>query len=485
MNKKEIIKYLKENELNIQSAHAAIIALDLVYVGYIDSDEIHGIKYSPIFSHICSKNLKPFYQIIPQKIITRISAKIYSDYCKNPKSLENKIKKHKELEKELEILWKKRSKIEALEFYKEFVRISREWWKYASIGEDKAEAINQEIVPDFAKRHNLDIRKAQELISTLSFPKEQSVFNLERKSFLEICLDFLDNKNLAAKIKKHIKNYFWFKTDFYKAVEITPKSLLKEVSLETKKRTKKDILKELKKIESHFRKIHKEKKEILTKLTKQDKKDIRFAELVTYWFDQRKLGTMTQLYYLFSFLKDTAKKYDLNYHCLADCTVEELKLYLETGKRISKLEENKREKGIFLLYEKNKKVKIFYGKDAQELFDIALSSEEKEIKGQVASTGGVERIKGKVRIVLNPAKDKFNKGEILVTSMTRIEFVPLMRKAKAIITNEGGIACHAAIVSRELNIPCIIGTKIATKLLKDGDLVEVDANKGIVKIIRK
>ena len=69
--------------------------------------------------------------------------------------------------------------------------------------------------------------------------------------------------------------------------------------------------------------------------------------------------------------------------------------------------------------------------------------------------------------------------------MTRPEFVHLMRTAKGIITDEGGIACHAAIVSRELGKPCIIGTKIATKVLKDGDLVEVDANKGIVKILKK
>ncbi len=62
--------------------------------------------------------------------------------------------------------------------------------------------------------------------------------------------------------------------------------------------------------------------------------------------------------------------------------------------------------------------------------------------------------------------------------------VPAMKNAGAIITDEGGITSHAAIVSRELGIPCVIGTKIATKVLKDGDLVEVKANHGIVKIIR-
>ena len=68
--------------------------------------------------------------------------------------------------------------------------------------------------------------------------------------------------------------------------------------------------------------------------------------------------------------------------------------------------------------------------------------------------------------------------------MTTPDFVPAMEKAAAIVTDRGGILCHAAIVSREMSKPCIIGTKIATKVLKDGDLVEVDADKGVVRKIK-
>jgi len=60
-----------------------------------------------------------------------------------------------------------------------------------------------------------------------------------------------------------------------------------------------------------------------------------------------------------------------------------------------------------------------------------------------------------------------------------------MQKAVAVVTEEGGLTSHAAITSRELGIPCIVGTKIATKILKDGDRVEVNATKGIVKILEK
>jgi len=114
---------------------------------------------------------------------------------------------------------------------------------------------------------------------------------------------------------------------------------------------------------------------------------------------------------------------------------------------------------------------------------LNLSKDVIEIKGQPASRGNC---RGIVKIILDPEgqeAEDFEKGNILVTSMTRPEFVPLMKKAGAVVTNEGGITCHAAIISRELNIPCVIGTKIATQILKDGDMVEVDANSGIIKKI--
>ncbi len=81
--------------------------------------------------------------------------------------------------------------------------------------------------------------------------------------------------------------------------------------------------------------------------------------------------------------------------------------------------------------------------------------------------------------------NKVNKEDILVAPMTFPSFILAMEKASAFITDEGGILCHAAIVAREMNKPCIIGTKIATKVLRDGDLVEVDADKGVVKIIKR
>ncbi|MBI5139959.1 MAG: hypothetical protein HZA94_00715 [Candidatus Vogelbacteria bacterium] len=107
----------------------------------------------------------------------------------------------------------------------------------------------------------------------------------------------------------------------------------------------------------------------------------------------------------------------------------------------------------------------------------------KSITGEIACRG---KVNGKVKILLtNKDIGKIEDGDILVSPMTRPDFLPAMKRADAFVTDEGGITCHAAIVSRELKKPCIIGTKIATQVLKDGDLVEVDAERGVVRIVEK
>lgn len=107
----------------------------------------------------------------------------------------------------------------------------------------------------------------------------------------------------------------------------------------------------------------------------------------------------------------------------------------------------------------------------------------KEFNGVPASPG---LYKGLVRLVLTRKDlEDFKNKEILVAAMTRPEFFPVMKKAGAIITDEGGLTCHAAIIARELKKPCIIGTKNATNFLCNGDEIEVNANKGIIKIIKR
>jgi len=117
------------------------------------------------------------------------------------------------------------------------------------------------------------------------------------------------------------------------------------------------------------------------------------------------------------------------------------------------------------------------------LKEVISNTDIETFKGQPAYKG---KVSGNVVVAIK-AKDfsKIKDGMILVTSMTRPEILPYLKHVTAIVTDEGGITCHAAIISREMQKPCIIGTKIATQTLQDGDLVEVNANTGVVKIIEK
>ncbi len=107
-----------------------------------------------------------------------------------------------------------------------------------------------------------------------------------------------------------------------------------------------------------------------------------------------------------------------------------------------------------------------------------------ELKGMVASKGPT--LQGTVTVLISP-KDfaQFQKGDILVAPETTPDFVPFMSMASGVITERGGITSHAAIVSRELRIPCIIGTKIATQVLHTGDIVEMNTETGVVSIVQK
>ncbi len=99
------------------------------------------------------------------------------------------------------------------------------------------------------------------------------------------------------------------------------------------------------------------------------------------------------------------------------------------------------------------------------------------VQGRTACQG---RVEGTVKIINDPADAYITANDILVCSMTTPDYIPLMIKAKGIITDKGGILCHAAIVARELKKPCIVGTGNATKLLKNGDLITLDATAGTV-----
>ena len=136
---------------------------------------------------------------------------------------------------------------------------------------------------------------------------------------------------------------------------------------------------------------------------------------------------------------------------------------------------------------------IIYG-EGEELrakFNHFLRDDKAELKGVVANKG---KVRGKVKIfppsyysdfsILKKLIGEMEKGDILVAETTSPELMPACQKAGAILTNQGGMLSHAAIVSRELNIPCIVGLGNVVQILKDGMEVEIDANTGTVKILK-
>lgn len=130
---------------------------------------------------------------------------------------------------------------------------------------------------------------------------------------------------------------------------------------------------------------------------------------------------------------------------------------------------------------------VLEGKTAKE-YIAKRPSLQRKFEPQTSVTGNTANpgiITGKAKIVMsNKDLVKVKKGDILITTMTTPNYISAMELASAFVTDEGGILCHAAIISREMKKPCVIGTKIATKILKDGMMVEVNANTGIIKIIK-
>lgn len=122
------------------------------------------------------------------------------------------------------------------------------------------------------------------------------------------------------------------------------------------------------------------------------------------------------------------------------------------------------------------------GAKVQESKSMTTTDHKVIVKGLPASPG---KVSGRVHVILDPSRiDEFKEGEILITEMTAPDWVPAMKKAKAIVTDSGGMTCHASIVSRELGIPCIVGTKsrgeAATVTIPDGIDVTIDATHGVV-----
>lgn len=324
----------------------------------------------------------------------------------------------------------------------------------------------------------------------LIFPTKKALFQSEQYDFFKLVRMFnplrneKQNLRLLAMCKQYLEKYAWMKTFPFQPLDPLTHD---ELNARIKSAIDKEQLRDFQMHQQSQKKNAKLAKKILTVL----KRDTVLLQKIA---DARELGwaltagiedAFIASARCIPFLKRVAQELGINWDNLFYYTSEEI----QKGLMDAKLPNISDRKIGFVCLSTNGKMKMIYGQKGKRIakwLDSSLQSVDpklQEIKGNVASPG---MARGKVRIALLPAeRDSLREGEILVCSMTSPEYVPAMKRSAAIITDEGGLLSHAAIMSREFGKPCIIATKIATRALKNGDLVEVDADRGVVKIIRK
>lgn len=219
------------------------------------------------------------------------------------------------------------------------------------------------------------------------------------------------------------------------------------------------------------------------------------GDLLVYRFDTNTYVLCLANYFV-QFTNAIQKIYKISEIDLQSYKLEEIFELLKTGKKVDNKILEKRKKG-YLQIHYHDKFEEYEGNEAREKIKDLLEFRKKTHKQTKTLTGNVacfpekdvKFIQGRAFVIDSnyDADEKFKsfrERDVLVTTQTHPTLVFLMKKAKAIITDEGGLTCHAAIISRELGIPCIIGTKIATKVLKTGDEIEIDVEKGVIRIIK-
>jgi len=311
------------------------------------------------------------------------------------------------------------------------------------------EAIEKPLKKNYISKYNLSLDNIRKIIKNK-----------------KIDLDKIkENKEITELINKFIKEFSWIKIFHHQGEELTSETLIEEL--------RHSIDLELNKEENSN--LH------------EDIELLRYTIFLRTHVAESNAYAGAVLKPAFELL---AEKFQLDYDDITFLQQKEIIEMINTNKLpVTKEEVQQRKKG-FACININGNYYFIYGKDLEKLnyfynYFSKDKEENKEVKILQGTPANAGYVKGTVKVITNFNEfNKFQKGDILVANSTTPNYIPIMGKALAFLTDEGGITCHAAIVSREMQKPCIIGLKNATKILKDGDIVEVDADKGIVKIIK-
>lgn len=315
-----------------------------------------------------------------------------------------------------------------------------------------------------------DKEKFNQYYSILTTTSKLSFLGQEEQDLRKIAkLSGLKKKRALV---AHLNKHFWVNNSYAGQANITLTSLSRRLNLLSKE--KKD------------KKVSKDKLLKQLNLSMSLKEMINLIDFTTIFQDRRKKNILISIAYFNKVLESFGKRVSIEARLLYFLGIKDFNA-IRNFKDIKKIktELEKRSKGVFFLHDQGEEFEVC-GKDYQDLLQTQKTFAKaqnftEDIHGSVANRGTAL---GRVVICKDLVSiQKVEKGDIIVASMTRPEFMPALKKASAIVTDEGGVTCHAAILSRELGIPAVIGTKIATKILRDGMRVEVRANHGIVRII--
>lgn len=334
---------------------------------------------------------------------------------------------------------------------------------------------------------NSDIEMNARDLAILLTPEEPTYIQKEHKDFCSLTKRFWEkfDSSLAQKaILRHAEKWWWTSMGWGQHRSLDKKAIRNKLS---RIKNVREFLAAQTREESARRVTLNRKKEIIRELPKNVKQLLAAFEVLAAMHDIRKEMQMKMMYAGFSITDNLLKKSGIPLALRNFILVEEY-LNLENRIKPSLDELHARKKAYWCQFTSDGKILMLSGKKAvsrikrSKIGGLENRADNGLIKGISASPG---KVQGRVRVELDAKilNRTIKPGEILVTSQTTPEFAPAMKKAVAIITDEGGITSHAAIVSRELRIPCIIGTHHATRILKTGDRVEVDAEKGIVRKI--
>ena len=303
-----------------------------------------------------------------------------------------------------------------------------------------------------------------------------------KKITLSSVTDLKKYPDILKKLIKHQQKYFWKLNGYTSAKKLLPEDFVDEIrELLSKKVDLDKIIFDYQSLSIRVKKRDALRKKIKNK---ELKNLLTIGDKIFQIHDRRKECLTRTIHYLDSLLLEISRRFNVSMNDLRYIRASELEKLPGIMPELKK----RRKTSLFVLLPGLKGL-VFSGAQAKKYFKILEMNQRQdggiitELKGACASSG---KVIGIVKVCRGEKEiSKMRQGDILVACMTQPEFLPAMKKAKAIITDEGGLTCHAAIIARELGIPCIIGTKNATKILKDGEEVEVNAIAGVVRIIKK